>query len=197
MRNVYYLINVHIQRSLLSVCEICNLCTFLDKYLSRHYFMINKLRYFIQIYLVVALKHHVVHCSKVLVSWRQACVFHNVLYNSSFLQARCINYSQSIELKASKQLTIVFIVHIQNILLLSLEFYIITLTFSLNINIDVQFLLYSLQKNLILVFKHQYTFTFICFSIIQSLSVYLQLLAKVVKWLSVAHLSIIFHLRCS
>ena len=197
MRNVYYLINVHIQRSLLSVCEICNLCTFLDKYLSRHYFMINKLRYFIQIYLVVALKHHVVHCSKVLVSWRQACVFHNVLYNSSFLQARCINYSQSIELKASKQLTIVFIVHIQNILLLSLEFYIITLTFSLNINIDVQFLLYSLQKNLILVFKYQYTFTFICSSIIQSLSVYLQLLAKVVKWLSVAHLSIIFHFRCS
>jgi len=48
---------------------------------------------------------------------------------------------------------IVFIVHIQNILLLSLEFYIIALTFSLNVNIDVQFLFYSLQKNLILVFK--------------------------------------------
>ncbi len=197
MRNVYHLISVHIQRSLLSVCEICNLCTFLDKYLLRHYFMIDKLRYFIQIYLVVALKHHVVHCLKVLVSWRQACVFHNVLYDSSFLQARCIGYSQSIELKASKQLTIVFIVHIQNILLLSLEFYIIALTFSLNVNIDVQFLLYSLQKNLILIFKRQYTFTFICSMIIQSLSVYLQLLAKVVERSSVAHLSTIFHLRCS
>ncbi len=89
MRNMYHLISVHIQHSLLSVCEICNLCTFLDKYLSRHYFMINKLRHFTQIYLVVALKHHVVHCSKVLISWRQVCVFHNVLYNSSFLQARC------------------------------------------------------------------------------------------------------------
>ncbi len=197
MRNVYHLINVHIQRSLLSVCEICNLCTFFDKYLSHHYFMIDKLRYFTQIYLVLALKHHVVHCSKVLVSWRQACVFHNVLYNSSFLQARCISYSQSIELKALKQLMIVFIVHIQNILLLSLEFYIIALTFSLNVNIDIQFLFYSLQKNLILIFKHQYTFTFICSSIIQSLSVYLQLLAKVVEWSSVAHLSTIFHLRCS
>ncbi len=84
--------------------------------------------------------------------------------------------------KASKQLMIVFIVHIQNILLLSLEFYIIALTFSLNVNIDVQFLLYSLQKNLILVFKCQYTFTFICSSIIQSLNVYLQLLAKVVEF---------------
>ncbi len=197
MRNVYHLISVHIQHSLLSVCEICNLCTFLDKYLSRHYFMIGKLRYFIQIYLVVALKHHVVHCSKVLVSWKQACVFHNVLYDSSFLQARCISYSQSIELKASKQLTIVFIVHIQNILLLSLEFYIIALTFSSNVNIDVQFLLYSLQKNLILIFKRQYTFTFICSLIIQSLNVYLQLLAKVVEWSSVAHFSTIFHLRCS
>ncbi len=197
MRNVYHLINVHIQRSLLSVCEICNLCTFLDKYLSHHYFMIDKLRYFTQIYLVVALKHHVMYCSKVLVSWRQACVFHNVLYNFSFLQARCISYSQSIELKASKQLTIVFIVHIQNILLLSLKFYIIALTFSLNINIDIQFLLYSLQKNLIFIFKHQYTFTFICSLIIQSLSVYLQLLTKVVEWLSVVHLSTIFHLQCS
>ncbi len=97
------------------------------------------------------------------------------------MQAHCINYSQSIELKASKQFMIVFIVHIQNILLLSLEFYIIALTFSLNINIDVQFLFYSLQKNLILVFKHQYTFTFICSSIIQSLNVYFQLLVKVVE----------------
>jgi len=86
-----------------------------------------------------------------------------------------------LKLKALKQLMIVFIVYIQNILLLSLEFYIIALTFSLNINIDVQFLLYSLQKNLILVFKHQYTFTFICSLIIQSLNVYLQLLAKVVE----------------
>ena len=144
MHNVYHLINVHIQRSLLSVCEICNLCIFLDKYLLRYYFMIDKLRYFTQIYLVIALKHYVMYCSKVLVSWRQACVFHSILYDSSFLQARCISYLQSIELKASKQLTIVFIVHIQNILLLSLKFYIITLTFSLNINIDVQFLLYSL-----------------------------------------------------
>ncbi len=181
MCNMYHLISVHIQCLLLSVCEICNLCTFLDKYLSHHYFMIDKLRYFIQIYLVVALKHHVMHCSKVLVSWRQACVFHNVLYDSSFLQARYISYSQSIELKASKQLMIVFIVYIQNILLLSLEFYIITLTFSLNVNIDVQFLFYSFQKNLILVFKHQYTFTFICSLIIQSLSVYFQLLTKVVE----------------
>ena len=197
MHNVCHLISVHIQRSLLSVCENCNLCTFFDKYLSRHYFIIGKLRYFTQIYFVVALKHHVVHCSKVLVSWKQACVFHNVLYNSSFLQARCISYSQSIELKASKQFTIVFIVHIQNILLLSLEFYIITFTFSLNINIDIQFLLYSLQKNLILIFKRQYTFTFICFLIIQSLNVYLQLLAKVVERSSVTYLSIIFHLQCS
>ncbi len=197
MRNVYHLISVHIQRSLLSVCEICNLCTFLDKYLSRHYFMIDKLRYFTQIYLVVALKHHVVHCSKVLVSWRQVCVFHNVLYNSSFLQTRCISYLQSIELKASKQFMIVFVVYIQNILLLSLKFYIIALTFSLNVNIDVQFLLYSLQKNLILVFKRQYTFTFICSLIIQSLNVYLQLLAKVVERSNIAHLSIIFHFRCS
>ncbi len=89
IHDMCHLISVHIQRSLLSVCEICNLCTFLDKYLSRHYFMIGKLRYFTQIYLVVALKHHVMHYSKVLVSWRQAYVFHNVLYNSSFLQARC------------------------------------------------------------------------------------------------------------
>ncbi len=154
MCNMYHLISVHIQRLLLSVCEIFNLCTFLDKYLSHHYFMIGKLRYFIQIYLVITLKHHVVHCSKVLVSWKQACVFYNVLYDSLFLQAHCISYSQSIELKVSKQLTIVFIVHIQNILLLSLKFYIIALTFSSNINIDIQFLLYSLQKNLILIFKH-------------------------------------------
>ncbi len=137
------------------------------------------------------------HCSKVLISWRQACVFHNVLYNSSFLQACCINYLQSIELKASKQLIIMFIVHIQNILLLSLEFYIITFTFSLNVNIDIQFLFYSFQKNLIFIFKHQYTFTFICSSIIQSFNVYLQLLAKVVEWLSIIYFSIIFHFQCS
>ncbi len=128
MCNVYHLINVHIQHSLLSVCEICNLCMFLDKYLSHHYFIINKLRYCIQIYLIVALKHYVMHCSKVLVSWKQACVFYNVLYDSLFLQACCINYLQSIKLKASKQLMIVFIVYIQNILLLSFKFYIIVLT---------------------------------------------------------------------